>query len=264
MEFLKNVSIGQFVPGDSFLHRLDPRSKILLLFIIVFTIFFISWLPSYAILILLMIYGAALGNISVWYLIKSLRSILFLIILTLILNFFFTPGKPLEFIPYVKITYEGVILGLLMAARLVVLVMSASLLTLTTSPVQITDALESLLKPLKLFRISSYEIALIMTIALKFIPVLIGEAEKIAKAQMSRGLDIERGNIIKRMRNLVPIIVPLFVHAYKHSEELAIAMEARCYRGGEGRTRLKELRFRRMDFIAVVFTGAILVILTNL
>lgn len=263
MNLLKDITIGQYVPGNSIIHRMDSRVKIALVFILMIQLFITeSWisLGAYFMLLLLVTF---LSGISPGYILKGLRPIIFLVMITIVFNFFFSKGDAIWqqriFSITISITRQGVESGLRMAARLILLVYSTSLLTLTTSPIQLTDAIENILTPFKVIGIPAHELAMMMSIALRFIPVLIEETDKIFKAQKSRGARFGRGNIIQKAKSLLPILVPLFVHAFKHAEDLAVAMESRCYRGGEGRTRLKQLKVTGLDCWATVLCGLILV-----
>jgi energy-coupling factor transport system permease protein len=248
----KSITIGQYIPGKSLLHRLDPRAKFIVLILFIVTIFAIRTFPGFfflGIIIFALLYSSGL---PMAYFFRGLRPILYIIIFTLIVHIFFTKGGEviLRAGPLTVESY-GLYLGIFMALRIVFLVGSTSLLTLTTSPIALTDGLEYLLKPLRHVGLPSHEIAMMMTIALRFIPTLMEESEKIMKAQMARGADFESGNIFRRARNLVPLLVPLFVSAFRRADDLAVAMEARCYRGGENRTRLRELSARPRDFFSI-------------
>ncbi|MDQ7823211.1 MAG: energy-coupling factor transporter transmembrane protein EcfT [Candidatus Eremiobacteraeota bacterium] len=261
MELMRNVTIGQYVPGSSALHRLDPRVKILLLMLMVLQIFLISqwWLIFLPFLFFLAV--TAVSGLTFRYVLRGLRAVVMLVLITFLFNVFLTPGHPLWTFWCFTVTYEGFTFGLLMAMRLILIVLATSLLTLTTSPIQITDALEDLMKWGKPLRIPVHEVAMMMSIALRFIPTLMEQLEKIIKAQMARGADFERGSLIERVKSFIPILVPLFVQAFRHADELAVAMEARCYRGGEGRTRLRILKMGLNDFTAVALTGAFCILL---
>ncbi|HZJ83227.1 MAG TPA: energy-coupling factor transporter transmembrane protein EcfT [Clostridia bacterium] len=252
---LKDITIGQYFPGDSFVHLLDPRMKIVISFIFIILIFFIKSFLGYAFILLFIGTIIGVSGIPPKYVIKGLRPLLFIILLTFILNIFFTSGgRELWRWGFLVITEEGLIQGTLMALRLVFLVSGTSLLTLTTSPIALTDGIESLLKPLKLIKFPSHELAMMMTIALRFIPTLLEETDKIMKAQMARGADFESGNILQRAKSLIPLLVPLFISAFRRADELAMAMESRCYRGGDNRTRMKILKVDKRDYIALSFT----------
>ena len=245
-----NITIGQYYPGETFVHRLDPRFKIIATFLYVIILFLIK---DYIVYLLPVAYLAmAIINSKVPFImiLKGLKPIIVIVLITLIINILLTPGNIVFQWKIIKITEEGLSLGFFMAIRLLLLVIGTSVLTLTTSPIALTDGIEHLLNPLKRIKVPAHEIAMMMTIALRFIPTLMEETEKIMKAQMARGADFESGNLLKRAQSLIPILVPLFVSAFRRADELAMAMEARCYRGGEGRTRMKQLKLQRHDYIA--------------
>jgi len=256
---LRRIPIGQYIPGDSVVHRLDPRTKILITTIYIVVLFVANnaagyiWMGSFTLAVVLM------SRIPVGQLLKSLKPVMFIIVLTVVLHFFMTPGEPLYKLGPLTISEEGFRFGLLMATRLFLLVITSSLLTLTTSPIDLTDGLEQLLNPFRRIGVPAHELAMMVTIALRFIPTLMEETDKIMKAQMARGADFETGNIIQRARSMIPLLVPLFVSAFRRADELALAMEARCYRGGEGRTRYKQLRVSATDYGA--WAVAVLVVL---
>lgn len=262
MEFLRYVTIGQYVPGDSPVHRLDPRVKIVLLMILITEVFLIHTWPDMAGPALFLTAIVIISRLPLRFVFNGLRSIFVLVAITLLFNIFFTEGPPIYQYGIIKISREGLSFGMLMALRLLLIVLATSILTLSTSPIQITDALESLMRWGKIFRLPVHEIAMMMSIALRFIPTLMEQLEKIIKAQMARGADFERGSLVKKMKSFVPILVPLFVQAFRHADELAIAMEARCYRGGEGRTRMKVLTMGINDLLAVAIVGVFLVLMT--
>ncbi len=263
MNLLKDITIGQYVPGNSAVHNLDPRVKIAVAFILVIQIFITESWTGFGVFFAFLIGATLLSGISVRYVLRGLKPVLLLVLITLIFNMFFSRGtvvwQKTLFAVTMSITQEGLTAGVQMAARLILLVFSTSLLTLTTSPIQMTDALESILNPLKIIGLPAHELAMMMSIALRFIPVLIDETDKIFKAQRSRGARFGRGNLIQKAKSLLPILVPLFVHAFKHAEDLAVAMESRCYRGGEGRTRLKQLKASGGDCIAVLICGMVFI-----
>ena len=261
MNLLKDITIGQYVPGTSLIHNMDPRVKIAIAFILVVQIFITeSWI-GFGIFFAFLLMVTLASGISIKYVLRGLKPVLFLVIITLFFNLFFSKGTVVWqqklFTVTLSVTQEGLKAGVQMAARLILLVFSTSLLTLTTSPIQMTDALESILNPLKVIGIPSHELAMMMSIALRFIPVLIDETEKIFKAQKSRGAAFGRGNLIQKAKSLLPVLVPLFVHAFKHAEDLAVAMESRCYRGGEGRTRLKQLKASGLDCAVLLICGIV-------
>lgn len=244
---LKDITIGQYFPGDTIIHRLDPRIKILVIIMFIISLFFIDSFLPYIFIIGFILTTIFVSKLPFNFIIKGLKPIFFIILITFFINVFMTRGEVLLEIGFLTITKEGLYQATFMSLRLVFLVVGTSLLTLTTSPIALTDGIEELLKPFTKIGLPSHELAMMMTIALRFIPTLLEETDKIMKAQMARGADFESGNILRRAKNLVPLLVPLFVNAFRRADELATAMEARCYRGGEGRTKLNILRFDRKD-----------------
>lgn len=254
----KDITLGQYIPGNSPLHRLDPRAKILLTLVLIVTLFLITDWPGYAVFAGLIAAAAAVSRIRTRYLVKGLRPLTFILLFTFGLHLFMDPGRTLFALGPVRATWEGLVQGVLISIRLALLVVATSLLTLTTSPIALTDGIESLLGPGKAVGVPAHELAMMMTIALRFIPTLLEEADKIMKAQTARGADFETGGIVQRAKALVPILVPLFVSAFRRADELAVAMEARCYRGGKGRTRLRSLRFTVADGVALLAGTALM------
>ncbi|WP_186576141.1 energy-coupling factor transporter transmembrane component T family protein [Aquibacillus kalidii] len=245
--------IGQYVPGSSFIHRLDPRTKITIIFFFVFFIFFANSLLSYGILTLFSVGSALATRIKVSYIIKGLTPVWFLILFTFLLHLLVTKDGEVLFRVFTYPIYTGAIIqGTAISLRFFLLILVTSLLTLTTSPIEITDAIENLLHPLKKIKFPVHELALMMSISLRFIPTLLQETEKISKAQASRGVDFKTGPIKERIQAVVPLLVPLFISAFKRAEELAMAMEARGYQGGEGRTKLRELKVGPLDWVALL------------
>lgn len=258
---LKDITIGQYVPADSFVHKLDPRIKIILSIIYIIDLFLINQYFGYVFVIIFTAITILFSKIQLRYIYKGLKPIFILLIITAIMNIFMTPGQSLVFkYGIIKVYKEGLNIAGFMVLRLVFLIVGTSLLTLTTSPIELTDGLEKLMSPLKKIGISSHDLAMMMTIALRFIPTLIDETDKIMKAQMARGADFESGNLLQRSKNLIPVLVPLFISSFRRADELAMAMEARCYRGGEGRTRMKILKFHSRDGIAVLVTAMLVVV----
>lgn len=251
---MKNITIGQYVPGDSVVHRLDPRTKILLSLVFIISLFFVNNFTTYIFIFAVILMVTKLSKLSFSYLTKGLKGIIMLIVFTGLLNILFTRGAepPLFRLGPVAVYREGIITALFMTMRLIFLIVGTSLLTLTTSPIELTDGIERLLKPFSRLGLPAHELAMMMSIALRFIPTLMDETDKIRKAQMARGADFESKNLIKKAKSLIPILVPLFVSSLRRAKELADAMEARCYRGGQGRTRMKELKYQRNDLIAFV------------
>ncbi|MCL2854698.1 MAG: energy-coupling factor transporter transmembrane protein EcfT [Defluviitaleaceae bacterium] len=247
------VTIGQYYPADSSIHRLDARMKLLCTMIFIVVIFFIGNFLGYALAALYLAVVIKVSKVPPKFLLRGLRAILFIIVFTAILNVFFTPGETLVFeLGFVRVTQEGLLAAGRMGLRLVMLIIGSSILTLTTTPIQLTDAIEFSLKPLKKIGVPAHEIAMMMTIALRFIPTLMEEMDKIMKAQMARGADFDTGGIVKKARSLVPLLVPLFISAFRRAEELALAMESRCYRGDIGRTRMKQMKMAMRDLGAFV------------
>ncbi|HML47168.1 MAG TPA: energy-coupling factor transporter transmembrane protein EcfT [Clostridia bacterium] len=253
---LKNITIGQYIPGQSVIHRLDPRGKILLTIAYIVFVFSVKGFVGYALVIGFILGVTALSRISFRYMARSLKSLVFIILMTAVLNLFFTrQGKVILPLGFLSVTDEGLTTALYFAFRIVFLVLGTSLLTLTTSPIALTDGLERLLSPLRIVRFPAHELAMMMTIALRFIPTLLEETDKIMKAQSSRGADFESGNLFQRSKAMVPLLVPLFISAFRRAGELAMAMEARCYRGGEGRTRLRTLHYTSLDAYAALLVA---------
>lgn len=245
---LKNITIGQYFPGSSPLHKADPRTKIIISFIFVVALILINTLPGFAMYTLFTLSAIIISNVPLKYTLKGLKPILFVIIFAAILNIFFNSnGKKLFKYGFIYITDQGLHSALIMIFRITLLVVGVSLLTLTTTPIMLTDGIEKLMKPLNRIGLPVHEIAMMMTIALRFIPTLLEETEKIMKAQAARGADFDTGNIIQRAKSFIPVLVPLFVSAFRRADELAIAMESRCYRGSVGRTRMKELKYGSID-----------------
>ena len=265
---LGNITIGQYFPGDSPVHRLDPRTKIIITFLFMVLVFLVKTWMGYGVILLFIALCVALSRLPFRYILKGLRPLFFIILFTLIFNVFFTSGDPLSIQigervvrlewRFIKITGAGLKLAATMGFRLVFLIMGTQLLTLTTSPLTLTEAVEQLLNPLKKIRFPVHELAMMMTIAMRFIPLLLQETDRIMKAQMSRGADFESGNIMRRARNMVPLLVPLFVSAFRRADELALAMESRCYKGGQGRTRMKVLKMTRVDLYAAFVSLALI------
>lgn len=254
----KDIILGQYVPGKSPLHRMDPRIKIILTLLYILTLFVVNSAAAYIVFTVYTVSLVLMSGVPIKMIIKGIRPMLWIFIFTAVINLFMTPGETLWSVPIfrftLKITQEGLNSAVLMIVRLLYLVIGTSLLTLTTSPLQLTDGIENLLKPLRKIKVPSHEIAMMMTIALRFIPTLADETDKIMKAQTARGADFETGNILRRAKAMIPLLVPLFVSAFRRADELATAMEARCYRGGDNRTKMKESRMTILDLKAgIVF-----------
>lgn len=254
---LKDITLGQYFPGDTVIHRLDPRTKLLMVIVYIVALFLCKWFVSYGVALAFLVMVIILSKIRLKALFKGLKPLLIIILFTAILNIFYTDGTVLVEFWIFRITREGLINAFFLVLRIMLLVMGTFLMTYTTSPIALTDGLESLLSPLKKLHFPVHELAMMMSIALRFIPTLIEETDKIISAQKARGADFETGNIFRRAKALIPILVPLFVSAFRRADELATAMECRCYHGGKGRTKLKQLRYRRRDILSLLL-GAVL------
>lgn len=258
---LNDITLGQYFPGKSPIHLLDPRTKILGIVLYISTIFLAEDYLAYGILIAFAAIAVAISGIPFRLVLKSIKPLWIIILLTLAIHVFSTPGTVIFNIGPLTATREGSQMGLLMSLRLVLLIAVSSLLTFTTSPIALTDGIERLLNPFRRLGVPAHELAMMMTIALRFIPTLLEEADRIMKAQMARGADFTSGNILNRAKNMVPLLVPLFISAFRRADELAVAMEARCYRGGENRTRMKELKLSMRDIMAAVALAVLLAVL---
>ncbi len=259
MKFLENISFGQYVPSQSRVHKLDPRCKVVALVLLLSGIFMANRPYDWIIWTLALWLCAHLAETGLKFLLRSVRPVLFLILFTALLNLLFADGTVIWEWGIFTFTREGLTLAWTMALRLTLLVLFANLLTLSTSPMALSDGLESLFSPLKRIGFPAHELAMMMTIALRFIPTLLGETDRILKAQLARGADLDRGSLVKRMKAFIPVLVPLFVIVFQRADDLAIAMEARCYRGGEGRTRMKPFRWSAADSLALSFCAALIV-----
>ena len=259
---LKDITLGQYFPGDTVVHRLDPRTKLILVILYIVALFQAKGWISYAAVLLVTIVCMALSHISFKNIFKGLKPMLFIIVLTAMLNIFYTTGTPI--VEGWIITWEGLDRAVKMILRIMLLITGTFLLTYTTSPMELTDGLELLLNPLKKLKVPVHEMTIMMSMALRFIPTLIEETDKIMSAQKARGADFENGSLIQRAKALLPILVPLFVSAFRRADELAVAMESRCYHGGEGRTRMKTLHFARRDYLAlalgILFLAGVIVL----
>ena len=259
----KNVTLGQYFPGESFVHRLDPRTKMLATLALIAVVFVSNGFAGFILIAAFVLCTAASTGVHLKFLFKGLKPIFFIIVFTFVLNLFFQQtGDVLLQWGLIKITSDGLRMAGFMALRLILLVISSQLLTLTTSPISLTDGLESLMRPFSKIGFPAHEIAMMMSIALRFIPTLMDEADKIMKAQKARGANFETGNLLQRARAMIPLLVPLFVGAFRRADELALAMDARCYRGGAGRTRMNQLKYTHRDAIAAcaiiaLFVGVI-------
>lgn len=253
---LKDITLGQYYPGDSVVHRLDPRVKILLALLYITALFFVQNFSGFIVFAIFTVAVIYLARIPIRYVLKGLKPLFFIIIFTAVINVFMTPGTVAFQIPYTFITatWEGIRMAVFMIIRLTFLIMGTSVLTLTSSPITLTDGIEHLLRPFRKIGVPAHELAMMMTIAIRFIPTLLEETEKIMKAQTARGADFESGNLFRRAKALVPLLVPLFISAFRRADELAMAMESRCYHGGDGRTRMKQLHIVGRDIGSAVAT----------
>ena len=247
---LKDITIGQYYPTTSVVHKLDARVKLVATFVFMISLFIINKFWPYLIVVGSLIVITTLSKIPCKFILKGLKPLKWIILFTFVINTFFIPGDIIWSFGFINITKQGINQAIFMALRLIFLVLGTSLLTLTTSPIELTDGIERLLMPLKKVGFPVHELAMMMTIALRFIPTLLDETDKIMKAQMSRGADFESKNIINRAKNLVPLLIPLFISAFRRADELAMAMEARCYRGGDNRTKMKESVLTKYDYVA--------------
>lgn len=257
---IKNVTLGQYFPGDSIVHRLDARIKLILVVAVIVLVFMVKTVIGYGVVFVFFLLTIILSRMSVKYILRGLKPLWFILVFTFVINtFFYSGGTELFNWWVIRVTEEGLYNAIRLGVRLVYLITATTLLTLTTSPIALTDGLESLLKPLKAIRFPVHELAMMMTIAMRFIPTLIEETDKIMKAQTARGAEFDSGNVLKRARGMVPLLVPLFVSAFRRADELAFAMESRCYNGGKGRTRMKVMHMHVRDFVAMAILAALIV-----
>lgn len=247
---LRDITLGQYYQADSIIHRLDPRVKLGTTILFIISLFLFHGIWGYLVAALFLALVIKLSKVPFKFMIKGMKSIVFLLSITILFNLFLTPGEVLVQFWKLQITKEGVRLAFLLAIRLAFLIIGSSVMTLTTTPNQLTDGLEKMLRPLNKIKVPVHEIAMMMSIALRFIPILMEETDKIMKAQLARCADFESGNLIKKAKSLVPLLVPLFISAFRRANDLAMAMEARCYRGGEHRTKMKPLHYHKRDYIA--------------
>ena len=255
---IRDITLGQYYPEQSVIHRLDARTKILGTLLYIIEVFLVNSFAGSGLVILALGILIGISKVPVRFIFKGLKAVVFIILLTFVLNLFMFDGTVLWHWKFLTITYEGLYRSCFMALRLILLIIGTSMLTLTTKPMELTDGLEKLLKPFDRLGLPSHEIALMMSIALRFIPTLLEETDKIMKAQQARGADFESGNLMQRVKNMIPILIPLFVGSFRIAQDLALAMEARCYHGGVGRTRMKEIVFSRRDGVAGVLLAVFL------
>ncbi len=256
---IRDITLGQYYQADSIIHRMDPRVKLLATIVFIISLFLVENAGGYAVAALFLCAVIKLSKVPFRFMVKGMKAILFLLLITVFFNLFLTPGEALISFWKITITKEGVSVSVMMAIRLTFLIIGSSVMTLTTTPNNLTDGMESLLKPLKVIKVPVHEVSMMMSIALRFIPILLEETDKIMKAQIARGADFESGNLIKKVKSLVPLLVPLFISAFRRANDLAMAMEARCYRGGENRTKMKPLIYKRRDYLSYAVVGVYLV-----
>ena len=247
---LRDITLGQYYQTDSIIHKLDPRVKLVATILFIVSLFIVDNFIGYIIAALFLVCAVKLSKVPFRFMVKGMKSIVFLLIIAVVFNLFLTPGEAVVSFWKLTITKEGIRIAAMMAIRLIFLIIGSSLMTLTTTPNNLTDGMEKLMSPLKVLHVPVHEVAMMMSIALRFIPILLEETDKIMKAQIARGADFESGNLIKKAKSLVPLLVPLFISAFRRANDLAMAMEARCYRGGENRTKMKPLIYYKRDGIA--------------
>ena len=257
---LRDITLGQYYQTESMIHRMDPRVKLGGTILFIISLFFLKNYAGYVIAALFLGMVIRLSKVPFKFMVKGMKTIVMLMLITVVFNLFLTPGIPLLTIWKLTITQEGLKMAISMAIRLTLLIIGSSVMTLTTTPNNLTDGMEKMMGPLKVFKVPVHEVAMMMSIALRFIPILLEETDKIMKAQIARGADFESGNIFKRAKAMVPLLVPLFISAFRRANDLAMAMEARCYRGGEGRTKMKPLIYHKRDYIAYGCIAAYMVI----
>ncbi|MCR5502572.1 MAG: energy-coupling factor transporter transmembrane protein EcfT [Lachnospiraceae bacterium] len=246
----RDMTLGQYYPAESVIHKLDPRVKLVATFVYILSLFFIGSVTGYLLAALFLLSVIALSRVPIGFMVRGLRAIVILMVVAALFNVFLTPGEVIFSWRMFSVTKEGCFIAAKMVVRLTLLIMGSSVMTLTTTPANLTDGLEKLLGPLRKIRVPVHEMAMMMSIALRFIPILVEETDRIMKAQIARGADFESGNLIRRAKSLIPLLIPLFVSAFRRANDLAMAMEARCYRGGAGRTKMKPLVYSRRDRIA--------------
>ncbi|MBR6521731.1 MAG: energy-coupling factor transporter transmembrane protein EcfT [Oscillospiraceae bacterium] len=247
---LKNITLGQYFPGNTFVHRLDPRTKLLIIVVYIVALFLVDKITAYLPVIVFLAISVMVSKIKLKSLVSGMKPLFVIIVITAIINLFFTSGEPIVKLWVVTITKEGVRAAVFMLLRISLLIMGTFMLTYTTAPMQLTDGLESLLGPLKKIKMPVHELAMMMSIALRFIPTLIEETDKIMNAQKARGADFETGGLVQKAKAMLPLLIPLFISAFRRADELATAMESRCYSGGEGRTKMKQLCYGAIDVTA--------------
>ena len=250
---IRDITIGQYYPANSVIHQLDARVKIIVTFLFIVSLFVVNTLMGYVLVTVLLGAVIKISQVPLKFMLRGLKSIMIIIIFTAVINLFLTQGEQIIWqFGFLKLTKEGIYMAIKMCVRLVLLIVGSSLLTLTTTPIQLTDGIQYILKPLKKIGVPAHEIAMMMTIALRFIPTLLDETDKIIKAQQARGADFDTGNLLQKAKSMIPILVPLFISAFRRAEELAMAMEARCYHGDENRTRMNVMQLQKRDYTAIL------------
>ncbi len=262
---IRDITLGQYYPVESILHKMDPRVKLVGTLAFIISLFLFDNIYGYVVATIFLVMTIKVSKVPFSFMIKGLKAIVILMLITVIFNLFLTPGDALVSFWKFTITKQGIRTAVFMMVRLTYLIIGSSIMTLVTTPNNLTDGMEKLMNPLRLIKVPVHEVAMMMSIALSFIPILLEETDKIMKAQMARGADFESGNLINKAKSLVPLLVPLFVSAFRRANDLAMAMEARCYRGGEGRTKMKPLIYQKRDFVAyiVILTYFVSVIMVN-
>ncbi len=255
---IRDITLGQYYQTDSIVHRLDPRVKIVATLVFICSLFVVEQAAGYVAAVLFLAAVIRASHVPFRFMMRGMRAILFLLLITFFFNLFLTPGEAVFSLWKLTVTEEGITLAVKMAVRLSLLIIGSSVMTLTTTPNNLTDGLEKLLRPLQRFRVPVHEVAMMMSIALRFIPILLEETDKIMKAQMARGASFDEGNLIQKAKSMVPLLVPLFISAFRRANDLAMAMEARCYRGGEGRTKMKPLHYEKRDYVTYLVLGVYL------
>ena len=262
---IRDITIGQYYPAESAIHKMDARLKLMITFVFIVTLFLVNTFVGYVFVIACMELTIRASKVPFKFMTRGLKSIIVIILFTVVINLFMTQGEHVLLrVGFLRVTMEGVLLAAKMCVRLVLLIIGSSVLTLTTTPIQLTDAIEYILKPFKRIGVPAHEIAMMMTIALRFIPTLLDETDKIMKAQQARGADFDTGNLIQKAKSLIPILVPLFISAFRRAEELAMAMEARCYHGDEHRTRMNVMTMKSSDYRAAVMAAVYTVVIIGL
>ena len=257
---IRDITLGQYYQTDSVVHRLDPRVKLAATLVFICSLFVVNQAAGYLVAVLFLGFAIKMSNVPFRFMVRGMKAILFLLIITFLFNLFLTPGEAVVSIWKLTVTREGIAVAVKMAVRLSLLIVGSSIMTLTTTPNNLTDGLEKALKPLQKLRVPVHEIAMMMSIALRFIPILLEETDKIMKAQMARGASFDEGNLLQKAKSMIPLLVPLFISAFRRANDLAMAMEARCYRGGEGRTKMKPLHYKKRDYAAYAVMAAYLAV----